>query len=58
MTMYISICFEKLADIIISYNARKRDKSSTPATMHKSKVENKPKEKEISNKRPRNNINL
>ena len=40
------------------YSARKRDKSSIPAATHKSKTENKPKEKEISNKRPRSNINL
>ena len=40
------------------YSARKRDESSISAATHKSKVENKPKEKEISNKRPRNSINL
>ena len=42
------------------YSARKRDKSSIPAATHKSKTEDKLKEKEkkISNKRPRNNTNL
>ena len=40
------------------YSARKRDESSIPAATHKSKAENKPKEKEIGNKRPHSNTNL
>ena len=40
------------------YSARKRDEFSIPAATHKSKAEDKPKEKEIGNKRPRSNINL
>ena len=42
------------------YSARKRDESSIPTATHKSKIENKPKEKKkkISNKRPRSNTNL
>ena len=42
------------------YSARKRDESSIPTATHKSKAKDKLKEKEkkISNKRPRNSINL
>ena len=40
------------------YSARKQDKFSIPAATHKSKVKDKPKEKKIGNKRPRNNTNL
>ena len=40
------------------YNARKQNKSSIPTAIHKSKVENKPKKKEIGNKRLRSNTNL
>ena len=40
------------------YSARKQDESSIPAATHKSKAEDKPKEKEIGNKRPRSNTNL
>ena len=50
--------FRKVGKYYDKYSARKRDKSSIPAATHKSKVENKPKEKEIGNKRPRSNTSL
>ena len=50
--------FRKAGKYYDKYNIRKRDKSSIPTATHKSKAENKPKEKEIGNKRPRNNTNL
>ena len=50
--------FRKTGRYYDKYSARKQDKSSTPAATHKSKIEDKPKEKEIGNKRPRNNTNL
>ena len=40
------------------YSARKRNESSIPTATHKSKAKNKPRKKEIGNKRPRNNTNL
>ena len=50
--------FRKAGRYYNKYSARKRDESFIPAVMHKSKVKDKPKEKEISNKRPCNSINL
>ena len=50
--------FQKIGKYYNKYNARKRNKSSIPTATHKSKAKNKPKEKEISNKRPRNSTSL
>ena len=50
--------FRKIGKYYDKYNARKQNKSSIPAATHKSKAENKPKEKKINNKRPYNNTNL
>ena len=58
MIMYILIHFKKLSRHYNKYSARKRDESFIPAATYKLKVKDKPKEKEIGNKRPRNSINL
>ena len=50
--------FRKINKYYNKYSARKQDKSSIPTATHKSKTKNKPKKKEINNKRPRNNTNL
>ena len=50
--------FRKASRYYNKYSARKRDKSFIPAATYKLKVENKPKEKKIGNKRPRSSTSL